>query len=154
QAKVARSQLQSYGKLEITQVPAGTVTRDAANTLALYLGKMVRGSFRVTEGDGSTGIAVGVASDIPSLDLAGKVSEPGRFTSEQYLIHTHADGVYLIGATEQAVEHAVWDFLYRLGYRQFFPGKTWEIIPHTPSLSAAIDAFELPDYHSRLIWYG
>lgn len=154
QAKVARSQLQSYGKLEITQVPAGTVTRDAANTLAQYLGKMVGSSFSVTEGDGSTGIAVGVASDFPKLDLAGKFSEPGRFTSEQYLIHTHAGGVYLIGATEQAVEHAVWDFLYRLGYRQFFPGKTWEIIPHTPSLSAAIDAFESPDYHSRLIWYG
>jgi hypothetical protein len=60
----------------------------------------------------------------------------------------------VIGATELAVEDAVWDLLYRLGYRQFFPGGHWEVIPQTPELAVTVDAEELPDYLARRIWYG
>jgi hypothetical protein len=62
--------------------------------------------------------------------------------------------VYLLGATDLAAQHAVWDFLHRLGYRQYFPGEAWEVIPSTPKLTAALDVLEKPSYHSRRIWYG
>ena len=37
--------------------------------------------------------------------------------------------MWLLGASDLAVQHAVWDLLYRLGHRQFFPGPAWEVIP-------------------------
>jgi hypothetical protein len=59
-----------------------------------------------------------------------------------------------VGATDQAVVHAVWDLLYRLGHRQFFPGAAWEVVPRTPNLSLHVDVQEHPSYYSRRIWYG
>ncbi|MFW6061108.1 MAG: DUF4838 domain-containing protein, partial [Phycisphaeraceae bacterium] len=54
----------------------------------------------------------------------------------------------------QATEHAVWDLLHRLGHRQFFPGRTWEVVPEAPTLRIAVDTLEKPDFHTRRIWYG
>jgi len=74
---------------------------------------------------------------------------------DRYTIrHNEADGIVIEGATALAVQHGVWDFLYRLGYRQFFPGKTWEIIPKIGKLEIAVEADETPDYASLRIWYG
>lgn len=36
---------------------------------------------------------------------------------EEYVPRTHAAGAWLVGATDLAVEHAVWDFLHRAGER-------------------------------------
>jgi hypothetical protein len=49
------------------------------------------------------------------------------------------------------VKHAVWDFLYRLGHRQFFPGEKWEVVPQEKNLIVALDDFEHPDYYARRI---
>jgi len=57
-------------------------------------------------------------------------------------------------ATDQAVEHAVWDLLHHLGYLQFFPGGKWEVVPREPNLNISVDTFQKPDFHTRRIWYG
>ncbi len=41
-----------------------------------------------------------------------------------------------------------------MGYRQFFPGPAWEVVPKERNLSLAVDAFESPSYDARHIWYG
>src|SRR5204863_158263 len=73
---------------------------------------------------------------------------------EQYVLQSHAGGLYLVAAGAAGVDDAVWDLAYRLGYRQFFPGKTWEVVPHKPTLAIEVDALEAPDYFSRRIWFG
>ncbi len=73
---------------------------------------------------------------------------------EHYSIRSDSNGLILQGTTELALEHAVWDLLHRLGYRQFFPGEKWEIIPTIDKLTVAIDTRQAPDYQSRRIWYG
>ena len=73
---------------------------------------------------------------------------------EHYTIRSSDGGLVLRGVTELALEHAMWDLLHRLGYRQFFPGKNWEVIPKIDPLSIAVDADESPDYANRRIWYG
>ena len=50
--------------------------------------------------------------------------------------------------------HAVWDLLYRLGYRQFFPGETWEVIPNVSHLKIAVDDRQSPSFYARRIWYN
>lgn len=127
-------------------------TRAAAKALATQLGRITGGTFAVVEGDGTTGLAVGRAADFPALGRRFDATPmPER---EVYLVQSRANGVQLIGATDQGVEHAVWDLLYRVGYRQFFPGKNWEVVPDRKTLSIAVDVMEKPAYFSRRIWYG
>jgi len=129
-------------------------TREAANTLADYLGRITGAEFTAETGDGTSGIAVGVASNFPALNLQKMFAPAEPLRREELLLRSHDKGVLLIGATELAVEDAVWELLNRLGYRQFFPGETWEVVPSIPSLSIAIDQMIKPDFHTRLIWYG
>ena len=132
---------------------ATSSTRKSAQNLAELLSRIVGTTFQVDVGDGESGIAVGTTGDFPhgrgELPLVAKDDE-----REWYLLQSHARGLVVIGTTDLAVEHAVWDLLYRLGYRQFFPGSHWEVVPHEPDLAIAINTIERPSYYSRHIWYG
>lgn len=133
---------------------AGETTQSVATSLALYLKQITGGEFKVKVGDGNSGLAVGVPTDFPQLSFNNAFDPKDPTQREDYLLRSHEKGVYLIGSTELGVNHAVWDFLYRLGYRQFFPGKNWEIVPHEPNLRVSLDVKEHPDYYGRSIWYG
>lgn len=128
--------------------------RAAAETLARQLSRIVGGEFTVATGDGTTGLAVGRVEDFPALPLGVSFAPRDPLRREEYLLRSHPGGVWLVGATQLACRHAVWDLLGRLGYRQFFPGPTWEVVPRRPDLAVQVDAFEQPSYHSRRIWYG
>jgi len=138
----------------VVAADASESVRQSAATLAEYLQRISGATFAVKSGDGSTGIALGLAAHFPMLQWKDAWLKPSPFERERYLLRSHARGLYVVGATELAVEHAVWDLLYRIGYRQFFPGKTWEVVPEIRDLSIAVDVEEAPDYHSRRIWYG
>jgi len=128
-------------------------TQAAAQTLADYLGRISGAAFTVTNGDGSAGLVVGVPGDFPKLPF--KTAFPGGPRGrEDYLLRSAAEGVWLLGASDLAVTHAVWDLLYRLGYRQFFPGRVWEVISVQQRLSIKVDASESPAFCSRRIWYN
>ena len=128
-------------------------TRAAAKTLADYLGRISGAEFTVQDGDGAAGIVVGLPADFAKLPF--KAAFPGGpFGREDYLLRSGKGGVWLLGATELGVEHAAWDLLYKLGYRQFFPGKNWEVIPSLPTVSISVDVTESPDMYARRIWYN
>lgn len=133
---------------------ASTRIRVAAMTLADYLGRISGTLFEVIAGDGIRGVAVGLASDFPGLSV-GRDFKPDQIEQrERYVLRSHSDGIYIIGVSETAVENGIWDLLYRIGYRQFFPGVIWEFIPNIRKLTVEVDADERPDYLSRRIWYG
>lgn len=132
----------------------GVRVRDAATELAVYLGKISGAEFEVHTGDGQFGIAVGLEADFPVLDLGQVFRGKEIADREAYILKSHKHGLYVIGATEVAVEHAVWDLLHRLGYRQFFPGPAWEVIPRNENIAITVDITERPDYLNRRIWYG
>ncbi|NUQ62255.1 MAG: DUF4838 domain-containing protein [Pirellulales bacterium] len=156
-AEVPTAQLAENGRANlpiVTSPQASQRVRDLAATLADYLQRISGAKFQVKEGDGRGGIAVGTAEQFPHLDLAGRWTADGFGADEQYLLRSHPGGLYVFGAGETAVQHAVWDLLGRLGYRHFFPGEKWEVIPATGHLEIAVDIHEKPDYVTRLIWYG
>lgn len=141
--------------LDIVIAPAASPrTKAAAQSLADFLKRISGAGFRIVEGDGTTGLALGQVTDFPALKLDHELNAPEPARREQYLLRSHERGLYAIGATELAVEHAAWDLLYRLGYRQFFPGESWEVIPRSPSLALAVDSNEKPHYLTRRIWFG
>lgn len=127
---------------------SGRVRADAGE-LADYLGRISGASFEVVEGDGTRGIAVGVHTNFPALATGVAFDGGDPFLRDHYALRSHANGVWLLGASEQAVTHAVWDFLHRLGYRLFFLTDTWEVVPEKPDLRLAVDAQEKPDYVTR-----
>ena len=137
----------------IVAVNASEATKSTATELAGYLGRISGATFHVETGDGSQGIVVGTATGFPALPFSVEFGN-GPFDREDYILRSHAQGLYLLGATDLAVSHAVWDLLYRLGYRQFFPGETWEVVPVLPRMSIAIDCRETPAFHARRIWYN
>src|SRR5690606_21365994 len=101
--------------------------------------------FVIKEGEGDNGIVVGSYQDFPELKLAGLFDAQDKMRQDEYLLRTHDKGIYLVGSTGLGAQHAVWDFLYRIGFRQFFPGKTWEILPDEPNVSVSLDEFRSPD---------
>lgn len=151
---VPQVQLAQHGQALMKVVvakDASQVERDAADNLAAYLSKISGATFQVVAGDGKTGIAVGTVQDFSALKLGGALNAKGAAGREQYLLRSHDGGVYIIGATPLAVQHGVWELLYRLGYRQFFPGETWEYIPHRADLHITVNVVEQPDYLFRNI---
>lgn len=128
-------------------------TRKSAQDLVRYLGQISGGEFVLESGDGSKGIVVGLATDFSRLPFKVEF-ENGLFGREEYLLRSTESGLYLIGASEMAVSHAVWDTLHRLGYRQFFPGDTWEVVPKEKNLHIEVDVRGSPSFHARRIWYN
>jgi len=125
----------------------------AAAELAEYLGKITGAAFGVEKGDGATGIVVGVAADFPAIGLSGQFDPTDLLRREEYILRSHDKGMWLVGASDQAVENAVWDMLYRVGYRLFFPTDTWEVVPSLPALRVAVDSKEAPSFACRMISY-
>ncbi|MGI5818733.1 MAG: DUF4838 domain-containing protein [Armatimonadota bacterium] len=133
---------------------ASEEVQEAAADLAEYLGRIAGAQFGVTAADGSSGIVLGSAADFPALAEGEDFAPDHPLRREEYIIRSEADRLLLIGATAMAAEHATWDLLHRLGYRQYFPGERWEVVPTTPDLQIDVADREAPDYHARRIWYG
>lgn len=125
----------------------------AAAELASLLGRLGGAEFAVQKGDGSRGIVVGRPVDFAKLPFAVRFGT-GPFEREDYVLRSSAQGLWLLGASDLAVSHAVWDLVHRLGYRQFFPGATWEVLPEPGDLKIAVDERQSPSFHARRIWYN
>ena len=132
---------------------ASPTTLSLAEELAEYLSKISGAKFDTETGDGSAGLILGLPENFSALPFEWTF-EKTPFTREHYLIRSTEKSLYLLGTTDLAVSHAVWDFLHRLGYRQFFPGETWEYIPKIADVKIAADDFEEPAFYARKIWYN
>lgn len=130
--------------------------QEAARELALQLSRITGGSFEVRQapaGDALPAIRVRVVQNVPALsvtfDPVNRIED-----REAYVLQSTSDSLFILGATDLAVEHGVWDLLHRLGYRQFFPGQVWEILPHLPDASIRVQTLQRPSYLYRHLFYG
>lgn len=132
---------------------ASTEVQDSANELASYLQQMTGDPVAVQVGDGTSGIAVGLASDFPNLNFQQFFYPEYPFRTTEYLLLSHdsdpCSGIYIIAATEEAVGFAVYDLLRRMGYRRFMPGTNWDIVPGVANFEMAVDYVAVPDYPSH-----
>jgi hypothetical protein len=132
---------------------ASARTRAAAADLAASLGRVCGSPFAVETGDGSRGVALGTAADFPALGLSGAFDAEEPMRREQYVLRSHKDGLIAVGATDAAVEAAAADILHRAGWRRFFPGPSWEIVPRDPGLTLEASVKAAPSFAARRIWY-
>ncbi len=124
-----------------------------ANDLAEYLHKISGAVFQVQQGDGSSGIVLGLPENFSALPFSSSFQKT-PFTREAYIIKSTSSGLYLLGASHLAVRDAVWDLLGKLGYRQFFPGEHWEYIPSISTITVSYNIQSSPDFLARRIWYN
>ncbi len=126
-----------------------------AAELTNYLHRITGCNFKIIEGgDSQKGIVIGTFKDYPDIKAPEAKRADAVGLREMYILRTYKGGLFIIGQTDMAIEHGVWDFLYRIGYRQFFPTAKWEYIPHYDKLVVNLDVCELPAYHTRIIFYG
>jgi len=133
----------------VVAAEAAAETRRVATELADYLGRISGAPFEVVVGDGRSGVAVGVQEDFPRVDHGVDFPTDDPLRQDQYMLRSHGDGVYVIGASSTGVTLAVWDLLHRLGYRLYFPTDAWEVIPQREDLKLSVDAVERPDFVTR-----
>lgn len=129
---------------------AAEETKKAAGELATMLKRITGAVFTIQTSAKPEGIVLGEAADFADLLKPSSVITD----RENYALKSDKGRLLLIGQTPQAVEHAVWDLMHRIGFRQFFPGPKWEVVPHSPTLSIDVNVTETPDYHARRIWPG
>lgn len=126
--------------------------RAPVNDLQHYLEAMSGAKFTVeSAGKEKAGIHVGLASDFPWLPLE-RLDKLGK---EGFLAKSDGKNLFLIGRTPAGVQHAISTFLHSLGCRWYFPGKTWEVVPHRQELAGSWDERQSPSFAlQRKLWYG
>ncbi len=138
----------------ISTKASGTMRKNA-EVLASVLSKMTGGEFKVEQGDASSrGIIFGKQEDFTALPSKADFAPQNPERTEEYFILTDKGSLFLVGATDLAVQNAMWDFLGRQGYRQYFPGRIWEVIPKKTEISATINEVQKPSYLMRSVWFS
>lgn len=134
----------SGGGLVVSQPDAGDVVKESANQLAQKLSAITAAVFLTSDEKVS-----------PSIRLVRAPDSAGALEKDDYeIVSSTKGGITITGNSDVAIQQGVWDLLHRIGYRQYFPGSTWEIIPHREDLKVDLSVKESPAYVSRRIWYG
>lgn len=125
-----------------THVYAGAspMSQLAAAELCELLGRMTGAPFKpepLPTSVPAAGIVVASADKdaIPASVPLSNGSEPSY--DEGFTVHPEGSRLWLVGKTELGVHHAVFRLLREFGYRYFFQGRAWQIVPSTPTLSFA-----------------
>ncbi|EIQ00513.1 hypothetical protein OpiT1DRAFT_05058 [Opitutaceae bacterium TAV1] len=125
--------------------------QNVAADLAVILGK-ITGKTPRTEHGASHGIVLAVAADFPSLAKEVSLDPDNPLGREDYLMRSSGNRLLLMGATALGTHRAIADLLHRWGYRQFFAGKSWEVVSRTETLSLVVNEVQRPAYHFRDIF--
>lgn len=125
-----------------------------AREMADHLHRITGASFEVGADATASGVVLGTSADFPGLLPDPPPGRSPLLLRDDYLLRTEPGRVLLIGRDPHGVRNAMWDFFYRLGFRQFFPGKNWEIWPREQNLAVSFDTFQSPSYFTRNIFLG
>jgi len=101
----------------------------------------------VREGNQVSGPAVyvGLLSDFGNLPDG----LPESLAPEEFVVQSLGGSLFLLGGEESGVVHAVSRFLHELGFRWFFPGDTWTVIPPLDTVAGSWQFRSSPDFFAR-----
>lgn len=128
-----------------------------ADELRHYLEAISGKAFQITNvvSDGRS-ILLGTSEQVSLLaypEIVQQLNANPILSKEAFVIKPEKNRLLLVGNTSLGVSHAVFTLLEELGCRWFFPGKTWEIIPHKNTLQVTTTVCDEPKIPSRRIWY-
>ncbi|NQU12046.1 DUF4838 domain-containing protein [bacterium] len=139
------------GQVYIATNASKSVTANAEE-LAGWLGKITGEPFVVTT-NAAPGELSGVflaRTDSPLVPAAWRQRLESRRSMEAYLLRSEGSSrLWIVGQTDLAIQHGIYDYLDRLGCRWFFPNDHWTIIPSLKSIAVKIHRVEAPAYRYR-----
>jgi hypothetical protein len=146
-----------YGRLIGIETNAGSTVTALAGELKEQLEDMVGMEFTVTAASAHTGgiLLMRAAGDLtlryPDLgDHAAKLTQLAGCGTEGYChFSTGADVLYLVGNSDDALSLAVYDYLWRLGWRALLPGDRWLDKPQRTAITLTLDVLREPDFRLR-----
>jgi hypothetical protein len=137
---------------------ANVEVMESAALLSRYLQRITGLSFPVVRSPRPGGITLGIEGDFGTFNwpfTAGVFNPASVSGREGYVVWTHpassARSATIAGATGAALRRAVWEFLYQIGYRQYFPGILWEVLPTAPIQNKTISIAREPAYFVRFV---
>lgn len=142
------------GKRQICLMPeSDEKLKQLANELLSYLNQIDTAQWSVANSKDNTGIVLALTE---TANINKSEQEQLKSMSlEGYLIKPEEKVVHIVGNTSLAVQHAMFDFLERLGCRFLTPAEAWTVIPKKTGLKiAAGKSFVQPDFTGRRIWYA
>lgn len=129
-----------FGPVQTPPSPSqGTLS--AAELLRAQLARMAGDPGIQAVQPGQPGFRVGTYEEWSAYEL---LDPPAWLVDPQHdhVIQTTTDSVLIVARDGEMLDRAVWRFLQQLGYRQFFPTATWEIVPQVTDLSLFLDLRE------------
>ena len=127
--------------------------RELAKELTDHLKRISGAEFRVTYGDGSSGIVLGTLEQFPVPEWREALAIRGWDGREAFGIRTSTKRVLCLGSTDEALDRAVTHLLEEIGCRWFFPNPAWHIVPKLDRVTVDLDLPERPALIHRLIWW-
>ncbi len=124
----------------------------AAEILQQQLSKAA--GFSYTQHEESNFTGSGILLSAQPLKWPTYSKELRKLGPEGVVIKSTAKGIAIIGNSKLAVEHGVFIYLEKLGYRFYFPHRDWHIIPASLNLFQKIEYAGQPSFGHRRIWYG
>jgi len=112
----------------------------AADELRVRLHDATGQALSISEGveDGKPGIFIGTADDAPTRPELRELAQRLRKekSREAFALFPDAERgqLFILTRTPDGLIPAVSEYLYRLGFRWFFPGPRWTIVPHPETL--------------------
>ncbi len=132
-------------------VPAETDQRlDAAiRDLGAYLERATGTSFEVSElPQTGPGITVALAEDdgIPS----GLSEQLDGKCPESFLLFSEGDErLWILADRLAGLSHGIYYYLEKLGFRWYYPGPNWEIVPQLDDITVEVDVLRNPAFTAR-----
>lgn len=124
--------------------------REAINTLLFYVNQISGCNLKVEPfKKNSHGCYIGLTSNYPwnkkNIEHLGE---------EGFQIGKEGENIFIVADNSLGIRHAVNTILMDQGCRWFFPGKEWEEIPKSQTITL-FPSIQIPSFDmGRIIWYG
>lgn len=127
--------------------------RTAAN-LAETLRRITGAEFAIEESTEPAGITLGTLAQFPDESLKEPLAIRNTYDGvEAFAIRSDGGRVRLLGNTDLGASHAAARFLELIGYRAYFMGPDWEIVPELKTLAFDLNETSRPKVWSRRLGF-
>ncbi|HOK80834.1 MAG TPA: DUF4838 domain-containing protein [bacterium] len=137
-----------YGGNIFVEENASQKLKDIAQELGSWLAKGTGKNFNITMRIPESGIFLLDANsqNLPK-QLKNALKDKGK---EAFVLFSQdSDRLYISGNSNAAIQYGIYRYLEILGYRWFFPGENWTIIPSLKNITMNINKLESPAFKQR-----
>ncbi len=137
-----------YGRNIFVEESASQKIKDMADELGFWLEKGTGKKFTITQQTPEHGILiVNVNSNLLQETLKNGLKNKGK---EAFILFSQdSSRLYISGNSDVAIQYGIYKYLEMLGYRWFFPGENWTIVPSLKSITVHINKIESPVFKQR-----